>query len=309
MLSPTIVEWEVAGDCMAPVRFSKLGRDTGKQGFRANVFTRLGQVSYGHDAKAPIEVVFETRCRKCPACKRAKKRMWSVRAEIETRRATRTWFGTLTFKPDYLFRAKLIAEAKALSRHTLPSELTEEERFTAMVAVCGREVTLMLKRLRERELTRAVRYLLVAEAHKSGNPHFHMLLHEYGTPITKRELDLQWYPHGFCMWRLVPKGIEVENTELRSAVRYVCKYLAKSTRARVRASGGYGNTSLDKDVLENIVKFVLTPALSASSVASADQGEGAGEMPSPARRSAPGAVVQAESKGLSTSGLSKRVVR
>ena len=68
-------------------------------------------------------------------------------------------------------------------------ELTDADWFNLVVDECARSVTLWLKRLRRSRSAGSVRYLLVAEAHKSGQPHFHVLLHEYGQPIPARELE------------------------------------------------------------------------------------------------------------------------
>lgn len=164
--------------------------------------------------------------------------MWAHRATVETRRAARTWFGTLTIEPQvqyvHLARARQRAEARATPWETL----SEAEQFAALQSESGREVTLMLKRLRKATKAPFV-YLCVAEAHKSGLPHYHLLIHERSDvqPIRKTALDAEWRI-GFCKWRLV--------RDVREAT-YLCKYLSKSTMARVRASVDYG----EENVLEH----------------------------------------------------------
>src|SRR5205814_1472707 len=77
------------------------------------------------------------------------------------------------------------------------------------------------------------RYLLIAEAHKSGVPHFHMLLHEPDVANTVRHATLrdQWR-YGFTNFKLVSDP---------RAAGYIAKYLAKDALARVRASKDYGS--------------------------------------------------------------------
>lgn len=157
--------------------------------------------------------------------------MWAARAILETRRSARTWFGTLTIAPQVHFRHLNAARARARSRALVWEELSTAEQFAALQAQSGREVTLMLKRLRKATGAPFV-YLCVAEAHESGLPHYHLLVHEraHEMPIRKSQLDAEWRI-GFCKWRLV--------NELREAT-YLCKYLGKATMARVRASVAYG---------------------------------------------------------------------
>lgn len=96
----------------------------------------------------------------------------------------------------------------------------------------GPEITRYLKRVRK-ESKSSFRYLLVMEAHKSGLPHYHMLLHEkpFGGEIPKRILKYQWHL-GHTDFKLVD--------DAQHKAEYMCKYLAKSLLARVRASKGYG---------------------------------------------------------------------
>ena len=72
--------------------------------------------------------------------------------------------------------------------------------------------------------------MMVAEAHKDGYPHIHLLVHEVFQPIPKREIERQW-PYGFTKVKLVQD---------QAAANYVAKYLAKDMRTRVRASQHYG---------------------------------------------------------------------
>ena len=119
--------------------------------------------------------------------------------------------------------------------------LTEDERFRHRHEKISTWLTLWLKRVRKNSGA-PIRYIIVCEAHKSALPHYHALIHE--TDITKqvrkRTLQAAW-PHGYTVFKLV------SNDDTRSAA-YVCKYLAKSNRARVRASVGYGTSSDEANV-------------------------------------------------------------
>src|SRR3546814_5525514 len=54
------------------------------------------------EGKVPVEV--PSRCRRCENCLRHKQRLWTARAIDELKAASRTWFGTLTFRPTDRFR-------------------------------------------------------------------------------------------------------------------------------------------------------------------------------------------------------------
>lgn len=99
----------------------------------------------------------------------------------------------------------------------------------------GPEITKYLKRVRKQSKC-SFRYLLVMEAHKSGLPHYHMFLHETpsGGEVPKRILKYQWHL-GFTDFKLVD--------DAHRRADYICKYLAKSNLARVRASKGYGSNA------------------------------------------------------------------
>jgi hypothetical protein len=147
--------------------------------------------------------------------------------------ANRTWFVTLTFAPEQRFRVK--QEASKASRIYAPERfeitLTDHEQFSALASAAGKHVTRWLKRVRKNSGAR-FRYLLVAEAHKDGFPHFHLLLHEGTSIVTKRTLQGAWTA-GFSS----AKVVDCANGK---AGYYVCKYLTKSVSARVRASLKYG---------------------------------------------------------------------
>lgn len=231
------------GDCKAP-------RDVALRGVEALLLKQLAAIredpfvdyadGYGWlpgreprpEAPRTRTVYLRVRCRKCPACLKHKRRLWTARGIAEVRTSMRTWFGTLTVSPERRFQAKLLADKRSTTRRgEALSELSSVERTRAIAAELNPEVTRWLKRVRKQSGAK-LRYLLVCEPHKDGFPHFHLLLHERGQPVSKRLLESQW-TYGFSNWRLVPAG-EV------AQVGYVCKYITKSAQTRIRASRHYG---------------------------------------------------------------------
>lgn len=163
-------------------------------------------------------------CRKCDGCLRAKQREWTARAIAEVRVAPRTWFITFTFAA----HNQAVMGYRARVRNAKFASMTEAERFHRLHLEAGREITLFMKRLRKKAKS-PVRYLYVVEPHKSGLPHYHMLLHESYREISKRTIESCWHL-GFMKAKLATK----------SRAYYVCKYISKSAQCRVRASLHYG---------------------------------------------------------------------
>ena len=180
----------------------------------------------------PYELELVTRCRVCDHCRTARTKLWRMRAAVEIKAAARTWFGTLTLRPENQYRFLLEARRRAALGCREFDELSDGEQFKARVAEISREITLYLKRVRKAS-NAPLRYCLVAEAHKSGDPHFHILIHERdeNRPVTHRILSDQW-PLGFTNFKLVD--------DVKPA-SYIAKYLSKSALARVRASKRYGS--------------------------------------------------------------------
>lgn len=206
-----------AGDCMAPVSVELLGEATFDHPVEAQRQRRYGDML--------------VRCRKCLKCLEHRSTVWAARACAELAVAQRTWFGTLTLSPE----AQECAYWEARKRYRTGGSkdfdaLPEAEQFAARHRVINDDLTRYLKRVRK-ESAASLRYLLVVEAHKTGLPHYHMLLHERLGQVRKRTLDSQWIS-GFTRWRLVEPGV--------TPAFYVSKYLAKSALARVRASRLYG---------------------------------------------------------------------
>lgn len=152
----------------------------------------------------------------------------------ETKQAPRTWFGTLTLAPEQHANVAAACRVEARRQGDDFDSFTPERQFALRHKCIGREITLYLKRLRK-EAGDGIRFLCVAEAHKTGLPHYHLLVHESeATPVTYRQLANNWRV-GFSNWKLVDDP---------RAAGYVTKYLTKSSMARVRASLDYGTIDL-----------------------------------------------------------------
>lgn len=162
-------------------------------------------------------------CRKCPVCLRHRAKKWRERSKVELVYSTRTWFATFTINPHNRFLIDV--------KRSRNGDDTTDDSFLGRHAQISREFTLYFKRLRKK--TRApLRYLLVAECHKDGWPHYHALIHERGRPVTKRELEAEW-SLGFTNFKLCPLSDP-------KIAFYITKYIAKQALARIRASLRYG---------------------------------------------------------------------
>lgn len=194
------------------------------------------------DPGKPLPVELHGRCRRCEHCLKHRRRLWAARAVDECGVAARTWFGTLTVSPENRVRLGYQAERDRLraSNETL-GDLDADELYALLAATLGRDVTKWLKRVRD-VAPGPLRYLAVFEAHIDGFPHVHILVHEVGPPITKRELERQW-KLGFSHWRLLSD---------ERGVGYVTKYLAKDMRTRVRASIRYGQAHQQRLLTERL---------------------------------------------------------
>lgn len=222
--TPARVKWNVAGACQCPQTVVRTGRP-----FRHHA-ARVGR------SKILVMEVTAS-CRRCVKCLALRASIWTRRAMSEVGRSTRTWFGTLTLSP----QEQMVNTMRARQLNPSFGSESEEARFKMLVAAAGPLVTKYLKRVRKEAGTR-FRYMVVAERHKSGLPHFHILVHEMSLdgPVRKETLRSQWQ-HGFSRWKLAD----------RWSARYVCKYLAKEAGARVRASRFYGDGEV---VLEPLTK-------------------------------------------------------
>lgn len=211
-----LIRWDVSGGCETPVVVEQHARYSATHGKRVS----------------PMCVILETQCRDCGWCRNQRRKRWAARAHQETTVAPRTWFLTLTAEPETQFRWLNETRAALARKGTDFDELTGTAKFSARVQYGGgREITRFIKRVRKNAAA-PFRYLLVAEQHASGAPHFHMLVHETSAvaPISKRTLQSAW---------IVGFSKVVLCHDLKGAM-YLCKYLAKDASTRVRASFRYG---------------------------------------------------------------------
>lgn len=275
MSAMNTVEWDIAGDCQSPHCTEKRARPDA-YGVGVPDIHRLEKddelamwVDNPLDAWQPVKRLGNlrnvkggslwmhlwTRCRKCPACRKQRARLWRARCRSELGQAPRSWFVTYTFNEVHRYNARLLARKLLLDRSGEHfEELTSNEQFMLLHEVVARELTLMIKRLRKNAKA-PLRYMLVAEAHKDGFPHYHGVIHELnpGT-LTERDIRAEWRGRGlgFCEAKLV--------YDAAKGSAYLCKYLTKSSLARVRASQNYGQSFAHRhlDAYEAVAKFERT---------------------------------------------------
>lgn len=195
-------------------------------------------------------------CRQCDACRETRKRLWTARAIRETKAAQRTWFGTLTMSPHHRMRCLNTARHRFAKSGDFET-LAEPDQFRRLCAEWNLEITLWLKRIRERSEA-TIRYLLVFEKHQSGDPHVHFLMHQIGElrPVTKRQIRREWQC-GITHARLLPEG------DLKH-VFYTCKYIQKQALNRIRASRFYGDPPApERNPVAPELEPVTTPQLAA----------------------------------------------
>lgn len=217
----TAMQWSVAGNCQSPHFVEVLARRELK---------RERMIVSTEKSNATHRLELWVRCRQCEACRKAKAGHWRLRAQNEYRVAPRTWLVTCTFRPDVQQTALDRARHRLAKQGVDFDALPDAEKFELRHRILQREVTLFLKRLRKDGA--AFRYMMVAEEHKSGAPHYHLLVHEIvGRPLVRHAMFKKQWLAGFIDAKLV--------ADERQAV-YACKYLTKSQAARVRASLGYG---------------------------------------------------------------------
>lgn len=243
----TTWEWDVAGGCESPVVVERFARPPDRRGSTAwdhgGVWFRGALEPTG--LGVPLTMTMWAPCRKCSYCLRRRGAQWRDRARYETDTAQRTWFCTWTLAPERQHFFLNEARAALSATGTDFEEVSPAEQFQRVCWRVGRSFTRGLKRLRKNTPGAKLRYLIVAERHKSGAPHFHGLIHEqHGSPaITHASLkrDLwhytltrrgrqETYPEGFVNYKLADPA----------SAAYVTKYLTKSSEARVRASIRYG---------------------------------------------------------------------
>lgn len=216
-----VVHWHIEGQCADPYIVYQTGVVPGVNAHLTDIpFDTKGRSSYKVMLKMWVP------CRNCKYCLRQRAARWRFDATSEIEEAERTWFVTLTGRPEAQYRYVLGFKADEKSKLTL-----ERQEFKYRAKKMLAEATLFLKRLRKQSGAK-LRYCLVVEEHKSGLPHLHALIHEVRGTVTHRNIDACWRD-GFHKSVLVDK-------EAPKAAAYVTKYLSKSMLARVRASQHYG---------------------------------------------------------------------
>lgn len=219
-LSSAEADW--SGKCRFPVPREWHSYATRDKGSRKRLVAR------GNDSFNLLRAYVP--CRKCDQCRRYRRNMWARRAVQEHNSSHRSWMGTLTFPLEMQQAATDAARMRMTAQGLDFDGLSYADQFWQRHSGLSPFVTKWLKRVRANNAA-PITYLLVAEAHKSNYPHYHVLLHEKSAlSIPKASLEKEW-THGFSHWRLVKDAAQCA---------YVAKYLGKSTASRVRASIDYG---------------------------------------------------------------------
>jgi len=179
------------------------------------------------------------RCRKCTRCLKQRSREWIVRCIREMNLAPRTWFVTLTVKPDWRYKHVAMARARNVEHWDY---LTDEQKHRKQMEELSRTITVWLKRFRMRSVRRAgadgretprIRYFVCLEEHPtSGEWHAHLLCHERAGQVREEDFRATWWPIGFAQAKLVRHPTR--------AAFYVAKYLSDSSGNRQRSSLKYG---------------------------------------------------------------------
>lgn len=228
---PTIVEADMSAGCHSPVSVTYIGR---RETFVLKRHTTAfdGPAFARPDQWESVSVTLHCKCRKCEHCLKKKRQHWWFRAKYETALAPRTWFCTLTFDQQALFKCQLEAQRHATRRGIDWESLDEEAKRIRVLARAGANVTLWIKRVRK-SAHGPLRYLVVSEyGEENGRLHFHALIHEVVAGAVKYDLlRSRWRNFGFGTFKLADEN----------APSYVAKYISKDVRARVRASEHYGS--------------------------------------------------------------------
>ena len=212
------VEWDVARDCLNPSSVTLHGRPE-----------RGGGIVTAKDPSRFVEMWVA--CRKCERCLRRRAAMWRLRAKAEWALSARTWLATMTLRPEAYVQLLSTARRRLDRGGTDWDGLAPHDKFCELEIEGYRNVQLWLKRIRKNTGS-PLRYLAVPEAHKSGVPHWHLMLHEQDPdrPIRHKMLAGSWHL-GFDDYRLLHDS---------KSAAYSAKYPSKDAAARVRASGSYG---------------------------------------------------------------------
>ena len=178
------IAWDISAGCRRPVVRDRFARPPGH-----DLLVAPGR-------PIPIWCEMSMKCSNCEVCLRKRASLWRRRAMQEIAESERTWFVTLTLRPEEQYRAL----AAGLRKAGFDGEPCDE--FRARVVEIGAWLTLALKRLRKKTGAR-LHYVVVYERHKTGLPHVHLLIHEQDRGGVKYA-DIQYmWPHGYISAKLV----------------------------------------------------------------------------------------------------------
>jgi hypothetical protein len=213
-ITPTFIKWDVASGC------------------ENSISMEYFCLPWADRPGSGLTLLMEVKCRKCGTCLRQRGHHWRLRCQTEFQNSQRTWFVTLTLRPDEQFKALSAARKRASARGEDYESMTPQRQFQGRVSAISPAITRWMKRVRKNSGAK-LRYCIVSEAHKSGDPHFHVLLHECPSspPVLHRHLT---------SWKLGFVNAKLANDA--NAAAYVTKYLSKSMLSRVRASILYGKS-------------------------------------------------------------------
>lgn len=184
----------------------------------------------------------KVRCRRCEGCLKERRCMWARRAVSEWKQAAsrggRTWFVTLTFRPEVHYRLTTEVRLKFAKDGGDFDAMSWKDRYSELLKEYHAEVDRFLDRVRKGLAKRGwgevkFRYLMVPEPHKSGMIHYHLLIHEASLDqrLVKRRIEAAW-GLGFSVIKLV---------DSEQGALYATKYLGKHHyEGRIRNSRHYG---------------------------------------------------------------------
>lgn len=266
--------WNISGDCLDPVHREMFGAPyIDKLGYGPStskwleIWARCRKCRHCLKQRATLwrgRLLGELR-----QSQEALRRTWFI--TLTSNPSMRTWYKWCAAKR-YNERGKG-PKVKGSFECADFEDLSESERFGMIHQEISADITRYLKRLRQEPIARwrarrkliiagakelhgidayrdvvrrweteypcpksaKLRYVIVTEAHKVSEvfPHYHILIHEVSDTLTADSIKAQWRSRvGFIDRKLVRGSPE--------GMLYLCKYLSKDNRARVRASIGYG---------------------------------------------------------------------
>lgn len=247
---PTYATADYSGRCEKPVVIDRIG--VGHMLFEKPIHTdgeTPTSFSYEHGRTLSMQV----RCRRCDACLKERRWMWTERAAKEWRQSNRTWFVTVTLRPEEHYKLQARVRLRLAAQGGDLDRMEPRDKLNEVLKDYKNEMRLYVNRLRIGLRTRgwdtiSFRYLWVPEPHKSGAIHFHMLLHEVSDvqPIRKDRIEGLWN-YGFVSAKLVKS---------ENAARYVTKYLGKHHfEGRIAVSKHYGQRELEVNTDEPVPVF------------------------------------------------------